>query len=299
MYDNIEFVICCAGECTRNFPHSKAIAHKSLLPMGDLRLIDYTLKDIAQMGGKHITIVCSNQKVIDDFKRALATDTKVVDKLRLKGKEQIADIIQSTFLPDDIDLKYVIQEDPLGTAHVLYVAREAIQDRHVVLIFPDDIIFSQDEQNSHIKKLVDAFLKDTKTVLLTGFYREDVSNNAIIENNRIIEKPKNPSNHIAGLSPNVIPNEVVQYLVKQAPQKMQQVKETKKEWLYMDSVNDFLDNGGEQNGYVAKMFIKDDADVLLDTGTLPLYELCLLRTLLTKSVFKQKNRELAKQLLAD
>ena len=66
MYENLEFVICAAGECTRNFPHSKAIAHKSLLPMGDKRIIDYTLKDIVQMGAKHITIVCSNKKVINE-----------------------------------------------------------------------------------------------------------------------------------------------------------------------------------------------------------------------------------------
>ena len=46
MYDNIEFVICCGGESTRNFPHSKGIPHKSLMPFGDMRLIDYVLKDI-------------------------------------------------------------------------------------------------------------------------------------------------------------------------------------------------------------------------------------------------------------
>ena len=46
MYDNIEFVICCGGESTRNFPHSKGIPHKCLMPFGDVRLIDYVLKDI-------------------------------------------------------------------------------------------------------------------------------------------------------------------------------------------------------------------------------------------------------------
>ena len=77
MYDNIEFVICCGGESTRNFPHSKGIPHKSLMPFGDIRLIDHVLGDIIRIGGRHITIVsCANQ-VIKMFQRALETDTKV------------------------------------------------------------------------------------------------------------------------------------------------------------------------------------------------------------------------------
>ena len=32
MYENIEFVVACAGKSTRNYPHSKGIAHKCLMP---------------------------------------------------------------------------------------------------------------------------------------------------------------------------------------------------------------------------------------------------------------------------
>ena len=249
MYDNIEFVICAAGECTRNFPHSKAIGHKALLPMGDMRIIDYTLQDIVRAGGRHITFVCSNQNVINDFKRALATDTAIEQKLRKKGKNDIADVLKNTFLPDDIDLKFAIQDEPLGTGHVLYVAREAIQDRHVVLIFPDDLIISNDPDHPYIKKLLDKFVQNPKTILLTGLYKEDVSNNAILVNNRIIEKPKNPTSHIAGYSPVVLPAKTVQFLIGQGKERIKQAKETKKEWLYMDSANDFLDQGGEADGF--------------------------------------------------
>jgi len=298
MYDNIEFVICAAGECTRNFPHSKAIAHKALLPMGDMRIIDYTLQDIVRMGGRHITFVCSNQKVIDDFKKALATDTTTEEKLRSKGRDDIADVLKNTFLPTDVDLKFVIQEEPLGTAHVLYVAKDAIQDRHAVLIFPDDIILSKNPDQSHFKRLVDTFLKNPKTLLITGLWRKDVSNNAILVNNRIVEKPKNPTTHIAGMSPNVIPNEIVQFLSKQAPEKIKQAKEAHKEWLYMDSVNDFLDQGGEENGFKVEMFLKADDDQMLDTGNLALYEQCLLTMLLKHSGYQEQNRAVAKELLA-
>ena len=297
MYDNIEFVICAAGECTRNFPHSKAIAHKSLLPMGDMRIIDYTLQDIVRMGGRHITFVCSNQKVIDDFKHALATDTKTEEKLRKKGKNDIADILKNTFLPKDVDLKFVIQDEPWGTGHVLYMARKAIQKRHVVLIFPDDIILSKNPDQSHFKRLVDAFLKNTKTALITGLWREDVSNNAILVNNRVVEKPKNPTSHIAGMSPNVLPNESIQFLIKQGPTKIKEAKEQHKEWLYMDSLNDFLDQGGEAAGFKVDMFLKSDDDQVLDTGNLALYEQCLLEMLLKHSHYQKQNITSAREIL--
>lgn len=299
MYDNIEFVICCGGESTRNFPHSKGIPHKCLMPFGDARLIDYVLRDIIAMGGRHITIVCSSNDVIKSFQRALETDKRVVEKLRSKGKTEIAEALQSTFLPQDVDLKFALQDKPLGTAHVLYCATKEIGDRHVVIIFPDDIILSKDPANPHIKKLVDEFLKDPKRILLTGLWREDVSNNAILVDNRIVEKPKNPTSHIAGMSPNVLPKEVIQYIKTHADQHMKQALETGKEWLYMDSVNDFLDDGGEQAGFKPEMFIKADEDLMMDTGTLPLYELAQIYALLKLSRFKEENRQIVLQLLKD
>ena len=299
MYDNIEFVICCGGESTRNFPHSKGIPHKSLMPFGDMRLIDYVLKDIINIGGRHITIVCSSNDVIKSFKRALETDERVENKLRQKGKTDIADVLHDTFLPQDTDLKFVLQEKPLGTAHVLYCAEKEIGNRHVVIIFPDDIILSKDNQNPHMKKLVNEFLKNPKRILLTGLWREDVSNNAILVNNRIIEKPKNPTSHIAGMSPNVLPNELIRYIVSHSEKRMQMALETGKEWLYMDSANDFLDDGGEANGFAAEMFLKSDDDIMMDTGTLPLYELAQLHALLNLSRYKEQNRELVKNLIKD
>lgn len=299
MYDNIEFVICCGGESTRNFPHSKGIAHKSLMPFGDMRLIDYTLGDIIRMGGRHVTMVCSTQSVIDSFRRALETDEKTENKLRQKGRNEIADVLRDTFLPDDVDLKFVLQSEPLGTAHVLYTAADVIQDRHVVIIFPDDIIISADPKHSHIQKLVDAFLTNPKRTLITGLWREDVSNNAIIVDGRVVEKPKNPTTHIAGMSPNVLPNAIIQYIKDQGQKYIEQARKTHKEWLYMDAVNSFLDEGGEQAGFNVDMFLKSDEDLMLDTGALPLYEETQLYALLKLSKFRDKNKQIAQKLLAE
>ena len=207
--NDIEFIIPCGGKSTRNYPHSKSVAHKSLLPFGDGRLIDFVLQDIIRIGGRHITIVCSNQITVDLFREALATDKSIEDKLRVQGRIAIADALAETFLPDDIDLKFVIQDKPIGTAHVLGLAHRVSHNRHGAMIFPDDIIVSADPNNSHLKKMVDSFLLDDCQILLTGVEKENVSNNAIIHNNRLIEKPKVFYNHIAGYSPIIVPKTVL------------------------------------------------------------------------------------------
>ena len=304
MYDKIEFIVACGGRSTRNYPHSKAVAHKSLMPFGDVRLIDIVLKDIVDMGAKHITLVCSNEDVIEVFKDALKTDTKTEEKLRKAGRDAIADALRSTFLPDDVDLKFVVQSEPLGTAHVLGLAHRVSPDRHGVLIFPDDIILNTGNGDSHLKKLVDEFLKNEKQILLTGVKKDDVSNNSIIQDGRLIEKPKNPTSFIGGYSPYTFPKEVMDL----ATQKTDEYEKTgvlnassaiAGEWIYTDLVNEFLDNMDAKGiHYDLRMFLKTDEYMLIDTGTLPLYEQCQLYALLKRSKFRADNLAYVKKLLA-
>lgn len=305
MYDNLEFIIACGGRSTRNYPHSKAVAHKSLMPFGDVRLIDVVLKDIVEMGAKHITLVCSNEEVIEVFKDALKTDTKTEEKLRKSGRDAIADALRSTFLPDDVDLKFVVQSEPLGTAHVLGLAHRVSPNRHGVLIFPDDIILNTGNGESHLKKLVDEFLKNEKQILLTGVKKDDVSNNSIIQDGRLIEKPKNPTSFIGGYSPYTFPREVLDLATAKTDKYEQTgILDTSSaisgEWIYTDLVNEFLDNMEAQGiHYDLRMFLKTDEYMLMDTGTLPLYEQCQLYALLKRSQFKNENLAYVKKLLAE
>jgi UTP-glucose-1-phosphate uridylyltransferase len=303
MLNHIEFIIPCGGKSTRNYPHSKSVAHKSLLPFGDGRLIDHVLQDIIRMGGRHITIVCSNQATIELFKEALGTDKSIEDKLRAQGRIAIADALAATFLPEDVDLKFVVQSEPIGTAHVLGLAHRVSPNRHGVMIFPDDIIVSKHTDDTHIKRLVDTFLSDEKQILLTGVEQENVSNNAILHEGRLIEKPSVAYNHIAGYSPIIVPKAVLDFITKQVDVYEQTGKLPEglkmNEWVYTDGINQFLDADGETNGYYIKMFPKKEEDILLDTGTLPLYEKAQLRALLHLSRFQEENRSMVKALLAE
>ena len=214
----------------------------------------------------------------------------------------IADALAETFLPDDIDLKFVIQDKPVGTAHVLGLAHRVSSDRHGAMIFPDDIIVSANSDQSHLKKMIAAFLQDDRQILLTGVEKENVSNNAIIHNNRLIEKPKIFYNHIAGYSPIIIPKTVLDFIEKQVDTYEQTGKLPDNlpmaEWVYTDGINQFLDSD-PTGPWTLKMFLKSPADLLLDTGTLPLYEQAQIRALLTLSRFKEENQKLVRELLHD
>lgn len=304
MYDNIEFIVACAGKSTRNYPHSKGIAHKCLMPFGDIRLIDCVIQDIVRIGGRHVTIVVSDQSTIEAFKEALKTDTVTEEKLRKGGREKIADVLRATFLPEDMDIKYVIQEKPMGTAQVLGLAHRLSPDRHGVLVFPDDLIDSTKGDEPFVKKIVDTFLTNTKQILLTGIVKEDVSNNSIIKDNRLIEKPKNPTSNIAGYSPIALPKECLDSIEKQTTE-IEQTGQmpaglTLGEWVYTDGINSFLDAEGEKEGFFVKMEILNPQKyVMLDTGNLPLYEKALLRELLTRSFFAKENLDYLKSLLIE
>jgi len=291
--NDIEFIIPCAGPSTRNYPQSKGLPHKALLPFGSYRLIDHVLQDIFNCGGRNITIIVSNDEVIHAFKNALKDDNETREKLIAKGRRNIVDVLDSTKVPEDANIKYVIQEKALGTAQCLALAYEHSIDKHGLMIFPDDIYISKDKNNSNLKKLIDNFLANEKQILVQGIKREDVSNNAIIRNGRLLEKPKDPDTNIGGFSPIMIPKEAMRHIYSIMPSFVRKDKE----WYYTDAVNDFLDNNEKGSEYELKMPVKEDEDNYMDVGTLPLYEEALLMSLLCLSYDKEKHIQRAKDLL--
>ncbi|MDR2099001.1 MAG: NTP transferase domain-containing protein, partial [Rickettsiales bacterium] len=65
--DDIEFVILAAGKSTRNYPHSKGLPHKSLIPLGSRKVIDQIIKEAIRAGIRHITFVCADDRAREAF----------------------------------------------------------------------------------------------------------------------------------------------------------------------------------------------------------------------------------------
>ena len=125
-----------------------------------------------------------------------------------------------------------------------------------------------------------------------------MSNNSILVNKRLIEKPKVQINHIAGFSPYVLPKELITSLQKEWETCSEKILSLGHEWFYVDAINSFLDNEGEKQGFFIKMHMKDAEDILLDTGALPLYEQAQLFALLKLSRFKEQNIDFIKKMIA-
>lgn len=300
MFEDIEFIIPCGGKSTRNYPQSKGIGHKCLLPFGSVRLIDHILKQIFNAGGRNITIVCSSEEVISVFKNALRPTPEIAAIMRQKGHLRIAEAIEDTALPEDARIQYVVQEKTLGTAHVLGLAHKISHDKHAVMIFPDDIYLPADEQNNQITKLLDAFVKNKKQVLATGIYQEDVSRYSIIDAGRMIEKPQKALNHIACFSPFAIPKEMLDYMstkIEDLEKGIYKPHTVGGEWVYTDGINEFLDLGGQDEGFSVKALLKDESDQYVDMGTLPTYEHGMLLSLFTKSKYKDDHVAFARAFL--
>lgn len=300
MFENIEFIIPCGGKSLRNYPQAKGLGHKCLLPFGSVRIIDHILKQIFEAGGRNVTIVCNSQEIINRFKEALAPTPDLVEALRNKGHERIADALQETEIPSDARIQYVIQSKPLGTSHVLGLAHRLSMEKHAIMIFPDDIYLPKNPQNNQIKKILDMFIKNEKQMLATGIYQEDVSRYCIINNGRLIEKSQIAYNHTAGFSPMVIPKEILDYMtskIDDLESGSYQPSRVNGEWVYTEGVNSFLDEGGEEKGFSVKMLLKDDEDQYIDLGVLPSYEHGMLLSLLTLSKYKEDHVTFARAFL--
>ena len=51
--NDLEFIILAAGKSTRNYPHSKGIPHKSLIPLGSRKVIDHIIRELISSGAKY------------------------------------------------------------------------------------------------------------------------------------------------------------------------------------------------------------------------------------------------------
>ena len=297
---DLTYIILCGGLSTRNFPHSKGIAHKSLLPFGSLRIIDYILKDIFAAGGKDIVFVCQNEKAIEKFKEAFEPTPEIEKRLKSNPKtKEIGNLLDKVKIPNRVKIRYIVQKKPRGNGHAFGVGCRLAGNKDAVMIFPDDLYLHKDPKKMYFKKMITAFGKNKKQIMITGIKMEDVSNNSILEKGRLIEKPKIPTSNIGGFSPMIFPKELCSFMriMTDEIDKGKKIPgfEQNKEYIYTDMINAFLDVN-EKKGFKVKMYLKDDNSTYMDTGNLVLYEQALLYSLLNESAFKKEHMSFIKNL---
>ncbi len=305
--ENLEFVVLAAGKSTRNYPHSKGIPHKSLVPFGSRKVIDFVMNQIILAGGKHITIVVADEAAIEAFRNCFSREPEIESKFEEKGNTTALELLQSLYIPDDVEIKYFIQEKPRGTGHAVGLVYNTIKDtgRNIVMIWPDDIVLADkfadsDEAKQPIyKRAVDTYIKNGGVGNL-GITRpvDNPSRWGIIQDGYFLEKPKNPVSNQAAFGLFIFDKEVSKKLYDSAI-KMNEGKAVEGivggELAFADALNKTIDENP------LKMKIQTisilPSDMYLDCGSIEGYEKALIYTLLTESKFKKNNFAFVESIL--
>ena len=303
--ENLEFVVLAAGKSTRNYPHSKGIPHKSLVPFGSIKVIDFVMKQIILAGGKHVTIVVADEAAVNAFKQCFAHEPEIEAKFEAKGKTQALNLLRKLYIPEDVEVKYLIQEKPRGTGHAVGRVYNQIRNtgRNIVMIWPDDVVLSDktktNEDSCIYKRAVDKYIEmGCKGNLGITRPVEDPSRWGIIDEGYFKEKPKESKSNQAAFGLFIFDKKVCEKLY-QSSVAMDEGKEVDGlvggELAFAAALNSTIDEDPKvQKIHSIPML---DSDMYLDCGSIEGYEKALLYTLLAESEFKDDNLRFIKPIV--
>ncbi|MDR0367411.1 MAG: hypothetical protein LBH41_02440 [Rickettsiales bacterium] len=305
--EGLEFVILAAGKATRNYPHSKGLPHKSLAPFGSRKVIDEVIGQVLAAGGRHITIVVSSQDAIHAFESAFRREPDIEKKFEKKGDTARLELLKSLYIPDGVEIKYVVQAEPKGTGHATALAYGPIREtgRGVVMIWPDDVFLADhgakypEDRAPIYKRAVAKYLAGGGKGNMAITRRvKNPSRWGIIEDGRYVEKPDNAKGDHAACGFIIFDREVCEELLSEAKrldagQKVAGL--VGGEHTFIPALNRAVDR--DPKAMRIKVEAKRESDVYLDCGTTEGYEKALLYTLLTESRFARDNFKFTRKLL--
>lgn len=128
-------VIPAAGLGTRFLPASKAVP-KEMIPVVDKPGIQYAVEEAVRAGIQEIIVVTSAGKdaIKEHFTRAPALESH----LAAAGKLEYLDEVKR--LGEMADIRYVMQDEPLGFGHAVSLAEPHVGGDSFVVMVPDEIV---------------------------------------------------------------------------------------------------------------------------------------------------------------
>jgi UTP--glucose-1-phosphate uridylyltransferase len=241
-------IVPVAGWGTRRLPITKII-EKSMLPVGNRPLVDYSVQELIKAGVTDIYMVISNVEPCQV--RQFYQDNKALnDYLIERGKEDRLQLAKT--LPDNVTIHY-IQQDPsaaYGTAvPIAMVAEEFNIDEPVLVFMGDDFVWNPNGESAS-EALIKSLESDTDSAILgVEVPRENVEKYGVLseENGKlvgIVEKPsveEAPSNLINVskyiMSPALL-KEIVEYV------HANNFGPKDQEYLVTDPIESYIKKGG-------------------------------------------------------
>ena len=241
-------IIPVAGWGTRRLPITKII-EKSMLPVGNRPLVDYSVQDLVKAGVTDFYMVISNVEpcqVREFYKDNIALNEYLIER----GKTDRLELAKT--LPDGINIHY-IKQDPsgkYGTAIPVAMAVEQYNINEPVYVFMgDDFIWNPTGQSASETLLASLKSPDDSAMLGVEIPKDEVEKYGVLsvkdgQLSGIVEKPKvkdapsnliNPSKYI--LSPELL-HEIVNYV------HLNNFGPKDQEYLITDPIDAYIKDGG-------------------------------------------------------
>lgn len=241
-------IIPVAGWGTRRLPITKII-EKSMLPVGNRPLVDYSVQELIKAGVKDIYMVISNVEpcqVREFYKDNLALN----NYLEERGKTDRLALAKT--LPEGVTIHYTSQDPSAkyGTAvPVAMVAEEYNINEQVFVFFGDDFIWNPGGESSAESLLKSIKGEDESAILGVEVKKEDVVKYGMIDVKdgkltRIVEKPelKDVTSNLVHVSKYIMSPKLIQEMVEYVHTHNFGPKD--QEYLATDPLATFVEKGG-------------------------------------------------------
>lgn len=241
-------IIPVAGWGTRRLPITKII-EKSMLPVGNRPLVDYSVQELIKAGVKDIYMVISNTEpcqVQEFYKDNLALNQYLIER----GKEDRLKLAKT--LPDDVTIHYTVQDpaSKYGTAvPIALVVKEYKIDEPVLVFMGDDFIWNPGGESAAEALIKASGENEESAILGVEIPKEKVKKYGVLSEKGgklvgVVEKPEPedaPSNLI-NVSKYIMTPELLKRIVKYVDEHDFGPKD--QEYMVTDPIDDFIKNGG-------------------------------------------------------
>ena len=241
-------IIPVAGWGTRRLPITKII-EKSMLPVGNRPLVDYSVQELIKAGVKDIYFVISNVEpcqVREFYKDNIALNLY----LEARGKNDRLELAKT--LPEDVRIHFTSQ-DPSGkygtAVPIAMVVEEYNLNEPVFVFFGDDFIWNPDGESA-AESLLKSIKNPTDSAILgvevskeeMTKYGEITMEDGILK--KIIEKPavEDVTSNLAHVSKFIMSPELLKEMVDYVHANDFGPKD--QEYMATDPLETFVEKGG-------------------------------------------------------
>ena len=241
-------IIPVAGWGTRRLPITKII-EKSMLPVGNRPLVDYSVQELIKAGVKDIYMVISNVEpcqVREFYKDNLALN----QYLEERGKQDRLRLAKT--LPDDVTIHYTVQ-DPAGkygtAVPIAMVVKEYNLNEPVLVFMGDDFVWNPGGESASEALLKSIQSPEDSAILGVEIDKSQVEKYGVLSAKdgqlvSVVEKPtpeEAPSNLI-NVSKYIMSPELLQKIVTYINEHDFGPKD--QEYMVTDPIDDYIKQGG-------------------------------------------------------